>query len=73
MDEVIERLAERMHEDWRAKKLKAGVHSRPDAVSGEELMVPYADLSEAAKTLNRDPARIAVETLTGLGYRIEKQ
>jgi hypothetical protein len=72
MDEVIEQMAEKMHEDWRDKKSKAGVASRPDAVTGEELMVPYAHLSEAGKDLNREPARGAIKTLTDLGYRIEK-
>jgi hypothetical protein len=67
-DSVIERVAERMHEDWRSKKLAAGVTSRPDAVSGEELMVPYPQLSEAGKELNRGPARVALVALRDSGY-----
>jgi hypothetical protein len=54
----VEFVAEILHEDWRALKLAAGVTSRPDAVTGEELMVPYPRLSEHGKDLNRQPVRL---------------
>lgn len=64
----VEKVAAILHEDWRAKKLDAGVTSRRDALTKEELMVPYPELSEHGKNLNRDPVRLvyaAIERLNG--------
>ena len=49
---AVEKVAERMHEAWMTAKREKGVTSRLSE-TGEELMVPYADLSEAAKDLDR--------------------
>ena len=52
----IEIVADRVHEAWMQSKLKQGVTSRKSE-SGEELMVPYSDLSEPAKELDRGSVR----------------
>jgi hypothetical protein len=52
----IEIVADRVHEAWMQSKLKQGVTSRKSE-SGEELMVPYSDLSEQAKELDRGSVR----------------
>lgn len=45
----VERIAEKVHENWVAAKHAAYVTSRKLDTTGEELMVPYAQLSEEAK------------------------
>lgn len=49
---VIERLAEATHVGWMAHTAAQGVSSRL-SVWGEEFMVPYAEMSERAKDLDR--------------------
>jgi hypothetical protein len=48
----IEIVANLVHEAWMKSKLAQGVTSRRSE-SGEELMVPYTQLSETAKDLDR--------------------
>jgi hypothetical protein len=48
----IELVSAKAHDAWMASKRAAGIHSRKSE-GGEELMVPYDQLSEAAKDLDR--------------------
>ena len=48
----VEITAAKVHEAWIDSKLKAGIASRK-LETGEELMVPYEQLSEQAKDLDR--------------------
>lgn len=52
----IEAVSAKVHEAWIESKLKAGVTTRK-LETGEELMVPYEDLSDAAKELDRGTVR----------------
>jgi hypothetical protein len=52
-----------VHETWMEAKLAAGVTSRR-LESGEELMVPYAQLSEEAKELDRGTVRTVLAAAT---------
>lgn len=52
----IEAVSAKVHEAWIESKLKAGVTTRK-LETGEELMVPYSELSEAAKELDRGTVR----------------
>jgi hypothetical protein len=52
----IEAVAARVHEAWMESKRGQGVTSRLSE-SGEELMVPYEQLSEPAKELDRGTVR----------------
>lgn len=49
----IEAVAAKVHEAWIDQKVKAGVTNRKLDTTGEELMVPYEQLSEQAKELDR--------------------
>lgn len=69
---ILEEVAEAVHESWMKAKRAAGVTSRKLDTSGEELMVPYADLTEEAKELDRMTVRATLEALSKLGYRVEK-
>lgn len=48
----IELVSAKVHEAWIVSKQKLGVITRKSE-TGEELMVPYANLSDAAKELDR--------------------
>lgn len=52
----IESVSAKVHEAWIQSKRTLGVESRKSE-SGEELMVPYSQLSEAAKELDRSTVR----------------
>lgn len=52
----IETVSAKVHEAWIASKLAAGVTTRK-LETGEELMVPYDQLSDAAKELDRGTVR----------------
>ena len=52
----IEVVSAKVHEAWMESKRAQGVHSRK-AEDDEELMVPYEQLSEKAKELDRGTVR----------------
>lgn len=52
----IETVAAKVHEAWMDSKKAQGVTSRKSE-TGEELMVPYKQLSEQAKELDRGSVR----------------
>jgi len=52
----LELVAEKVHESWLLTKRSQGVISRLSE-TGEELMVPYSQLSEPAKELDRMTVR----------------
>jgi len=62
----IELVAAKVHEAWMANKLTAGVSSRK-LESGEELMVPYEQLSEQAKELDRASVKAVYEAIQSVG------
>jgi hypothetical protein len=58
----IEAVSAKVHEGWMQTKKNNGIVSRKDE-SGEELMVPYRQLSEAAKDLDRQTVQVVYEAL----------
>jgi hypothetical protein len=64
--EFVDQLAERVHIRWLKSKRAAGCRSRTSE-TGEELMVPYALLSEPAKDLDRNTVRAVLEALEVVG------
>ena len=52
----IELVSTQVHKAWMESKRKTGVESRKSE-NGEELMVPYDQLSEGAKELDRGTVR----------------
>lgn len=69
MDDIIEQVSAQVHDAWMDAKRAAGVTSRK-LESGEELMVPYAALSEQAKELDRGTVRAVLAALPALGLQI---
>jgi hypothetical protein len=58
----IEIVSAKVHDAWMAAKRQSGVTSRKSE-NGEELMVPYAKLSETAKELDRATVRTVYEAI----------
>lgn len=66
---LVEELAEAVHEAWMVSKRAQGVTSRRSE-TGEELMVPYGVLSEAAKDLDRSTVRAVLDAIERRRYAI---
>ena len=58
----IEVVSAKVHEAWMESKKAQGVTSR-QSETGEELMVPYEQLSEPAKELDRATVRAVYEAI----------
>ena len=58
----IEVVSAKVHEAWMESKRAQGVTTR-QSESGEELMVPYEQLSEPAKELDRATVRAVYEAI----------
>jgi hypothetical protein len=61
-DDLVERLAPAAHQGWMRGQQDQGVTTRRSWL-GEELMVPYAQLTERAKREVRATVRAAIEDL----------
>jgi hypothetical protein len=64
----VEEVSAKVHEQWMVSKREKGVTSRKSE-SGEELMVPYRELSEAAKDLDRGSVRAVLSALNSFESR----
>lgn len=62
----VERVAERVHNSWMVAKQAAGITSRKLDTTGEELLVPYHQLSEEAKELDRITVRTVLDAEANL-------
>lgn len=67
--DLIDQIAARVHDAWMAEKRAAGIVSRPSE-DGIEQMVPYADLPEHIKDLDRATVRATLDALMAAGYSI---
>lgn len=61
----IEAISAKVHEQWMESKRAKGVTSRK-LESGEELMVPYAELSEDAKELDRGSVMAVIRAMEAM-------
>jgi hypothetical protein len=62
----VELVSAKVHDAWMASKRAAGVSTRRSE-SGEELMVPYEQLSEAAKDLDRNTVKAVYAAIAAAG------
>lgn len=78
-DEILqltELLARNAHDVWARERLAQGwVYGprRDDLRKEHPSLVPYGDLSEAEKQLDRNAAMETLKAIIALGYRIEKR
>jgi len=61
----IETVSAKVHEAWIHSKLCLGVATRKSE-TGEELMVPYEQLSEVAKELDRGSVRAVYNAISAV-------
>ena len=61
----VEEVSAKVHEAWMEAKRRAGVTTRTSE-TGEELMVPYEQLSEEAKELDRSSVRAVYDAIREL-------
>jgi len=75
LEELTERLAENVHENWAAGRIAQGWHygqQRDDQLLQTPCLVPYSDLPEEEKQYDRNTAMQTLKAIVALGYRIEK-
>lgn len=61
----LELVADKVHEAWMETKKRNGVTTRKSE-DGEELMVPYSQLSERARELDRASVRAVYDAIHAL-------
>jgi signal transduction protein with GAF and PtsI domain len=61
----VEEVAAKVHEAWMNAKRARGVTTRTSE-TGEELMVPYEQLSEEAKELDRSSVRAVYDAIRSI-------
>jgi hypothetical protein len=61
----LEKISAAVHESWIESKLRLGITSRKSE-TGEELMVPYEQMSEEAKELDRSSVRTVIAAIRSL-------
>jgi len=64
----IEAISAKVHEQWMENKRGKGVTTRK-LESGEELMVPYSELSEEAKELDRGSVLAVIRAIRSMSKR----
>jgi tetratricopeptide (TPR) repeat protein len=74
LEEAVEQLAERVHEAWIENRRADGwrfAEQRDDRRRETPLLVPYRNLDETDRELDRVSVRASLQGLRELGYRIE--
>lgn len=75
LDALIERLAEQVHDGWACQRLQQGWTRGParnDVTKQHPNLVPYAELSEGEKKLDRQAALETLRAILAMGYTISK-
>ncbi len=74
-DDEVERMGRMEHDRWMKEKMAAGWTYGPDrnnALKIHPLLVPYDQLDEKAKNMDRDPVRMIPEWLGKVGFGVVK-
>lgn len=75
LDELVEKLAENVHEVWAKSRMDQGWTfgpERSDALKQHPCLVPYSDLPEVEKAYDRDTALGTVRFIVKAGFKISK-
>lgn len=73
LDELIEKVAENVHEVWAQGRMEQGWtygKKRDDALKHHPCLVPYEELSETEKDYDRHTAVSTLKLIMKLGFRI---
>ncbi len=74
--ELMEKIAENVHENWALARVEQGwVYgpNRDDEKKTTPCLVPYGDLSEQEKEYDRNTALETLKLIVALGYTIGKE
>jgi len=75
LQQLIEQLSESVHDEWtrqrRAEGWTYGEH-RDDQARTHPCLIPYAELPESEKAIDRGTVEQTIRSLIALGYRVEK-
>ncbi len=75
LDELVEALAENVHDVWSRGRLDAGWTYGPvrdDSRKTHPCLVPYGELPESEKAYDRKTALATVKSILAAGWRIER-
>ena len=76
LEELMEQIAENVHENWARSRLDQGWvlgAERSDAKKTHPCLIPYEELSEVEKDYDRQTATQTLKLILALGYTIEKK
>lgn len=76
LNELVEALAENVHETWASGRISDGWSWGPvrdDANRLHPCLVPYGCLSESEKAYDRETAMATLKLVTKLGYEIVRR
>lgn len=71
--DIIEQLAENVHDNWAAERIADGWTYGPqrnDELKQNPCLVPYDELEEEEKKYDRKVAEEVIKTLLAFGYKI---
>jgi ryanodine receptor 2 len=75
LNELIEKMAENVHEVWAQSRISQGWTygaERSDALKQHPCLVPYNELPEVEKAYDRDTAVETLKLIAKLGFKISK-
>ena len=76
LEQLQEKIAENVHENWSAGRIADGWRYGPERNDAQKLtpcLVPYDQLSEEEKDLDRTTAMQTLKLIVALGYTITKR
>ncbi len=76
LDELVEKIAENVHEVWAQNRLDEGWvygNERNDMLKTHPCLVPYEELPEIEKEYDRDTAMGTLRLIRKLGFKIIKE
>lgn len=74
--ELIEKIAENVHENWSVGRIAEGWtygEARNDEKKTTPCLVPYSELCDSEKEYDRVTATQTLKLIVALGYKISKQ
>ena len=74
-NELVEKMAENVHEIWAQSRMKQGWTYGPernDELKHHPCLIPYGELPEVEKDYDRDTAVETLKLILKLGFKIEK-
>ena len=75
LDSLTELLSQNTHEVWAAERISQGWRWGPrrnDAAKEHPCLIPYSQLTEAEKRLDRATAEAVLRVILALGYEIRR-